>query len=92
MLDKQEKLYEKQSELKAVLESYQGLKKPDNDDAAPQTENWSESFEWDGEADDIRFNIFGIPGYRANQREVGACIDYTYCCAKQMSRIPSLHE
>ncbi|KVH91539.1 DNA helicase, ATP-dependent, RecQ type [Cynara cardunculus var. scolymus] len=70
LLDKQEKLYEKQSELKAVLESYQGLEKPDNDGAAPQAENWSGSFEWDDEADDIRFNIFGIPGYRANQQEI----------------------
>ncbi|KAI3692271.1 hypothetical protein L6452_32085 [Arctium lappa] len=70
LLDKQEKLYEKQSELKAVLESYQGLEKPDKDDPAPQAENWSGSFEWDDEADDIRFNIFGIPGYRANQREI----------------------
>ncbi|KAJ9537359.1 hypothetical protein OSB04_030092 [Centaurea solstitialis] len=70
LLDKQEKLYERQSELKAVLESYQGLEKDDKDDAAPQAENWSGSFEWDDEANDVRFNIFGIPGYRANQREI----------------------
>nr|GFB07856.1 mediator of RNA polymerase II transcription subunit 34 isoform X2 [Tanacetum cinerariifolium] len=70
LLDKQEKLYERQSELKAVLESYQDLEKPQQDNAAPQPENWSGSFEWDNEADDIRFNIFGIPSYRANQREI----------------------
>ncbi|KAI3505533.1 hypothetical protein L1887_27664 [Cichorium endivia] len=72
LLDKQEKLYEKQSELKAVLESYQGLEKPDEDEAATaiQPENWSGSFEWDNRADDIRLNIFGIPTYRANQREI----------------------
>lgn len=72
LLDKQEKLYEKQSELKAVLESYQGLEKPDEDEAtaAIQPENWSGSFEWDNRADDIRLNIFGIPTYRANQREI----------------------
>ncbi|XP_076922851.1 ATP-dependent DNA helicase Q-like 2, partial [Bidens hawaiensis] len=70
LLDKQEKLYEKQSELKAVLETYHGSEKAEKDNAAPQTENWSGSFEWDNEADDIRFNIFGIPTYRANQREI----------------------
>lgn len=70
LLDKQEKLYEKQSELKAVLESYQGLENPEKENAALQVENWSGSFEWDNEADDIRFNIFGIPTYRANQREI----------------------
>ncbi|MFS7923033.1 putative DNA helicase [Helianthus anomalus] len=70
LLDKQEKLYEKQSELKAVLESYQGLEQAEKDNAAPQTENWSGTFEWDNEADDIRLNIFGIPTYRANQREI----------------------
>ncbi|XP_052620299.1 ATP-dependent DNA helicase Q-like 2 [Lactuca sativa] len=73
LLDKQERLYEKQSELKAVLESYQGSENIDKDDAAappPQPENWSGSFEWDNRADDIRFNIFGIPTYRANQREI----------------------
>ncbi|PWA77511.1 RECQ helicase L2 [Artemisia annua] len=70
LLDKQEKLYERQSELKAVLESYQDLEKSEQDNAAPQAENWSGSFEWDNEADDIRFNIFGIPSYRANQREI----------------------
>ncbi|KAK1430772.1 hypothetical protein QVD17_13767 [Tagetes erecta] len=70
LLDKQEKLYEKQSELKAVLESYQVLENHGKDNAAPQTENWSGSFEWDNEADDIRLNIFGIPTYRANQREI----------------------
>lgn len=70
LLDKQEKLYNKQSELKAVLESYQDLEKANKDDSTPQPENWSGSFEWDNQADDIRFNIFGIPSYRANQREI----------------------
>ena len=71
LLDKQEKLYEKQSELKAVLESYQDLEKPEQDNAASQAENWSGSFEWDNEADDITFNSLVIHSYRANQREVG---------------------
>nr|XP_043629447.1 ATP-dependent DNA helicase Q-like 2 [Erigeron canadensis] len=70
LLDKQEKLYEKQSELKAVLENCQELENPEKDNAIPQVENWSGSFEWDNEADDIRFNIFGIPTYRANQKEI----------------------
>ncbi|XP_071737343.1 ATP-dependent DNA helicase Q-like 2 isoform X1 [Rutidosis leptorrhynchoides] len=70
LLDRQEKLYEKQSELKAVLESCEGLENHENENAAHQVENWSGSFEWDNEADDIRFNIFGIPTYRANQREI----------------------
>lgn len=35
-------------------------------------ENWSGEFEWDARADDIRFNVFGISSYRANQREVSA--------------------
>lgn len=33
-------------------------------------ENWSGTFEWDSRADDVRLNVFGIPVYRANQREV----------------------
>lgn len=88
LLDKQEKLYEKQNQLKAILESCQGLENFEKDDAAPQAENWSGSFEWDSKADDIRFNIFGIPTYRANQREVCACFPIIFSLQKQ--KIPTL--
>ncbi|XP_057251044.1 ATP-dependent DNA helicase Q-like 2 isoform X2 [Beta vulgaris subsp. vulgaris] len=33
-------------------------------------ENWSGSFGWDSQADDLRLNIFGISSFRANQREI----------------------
>lgn len=42
-----------------------------SDAAAVPVDDWSRPFEWDSQADDIRFNVFGISKYRANQREVG---------------------
>ncbi|KAG5540919.1 hypothetical protein RHGRI_020972 [Rhododendron griersonianum] len=71
LLDRQGKLYERQSELKALFEDSEASGCP-WDDGTAVTENWSETFEWDSQADDVRFNIYGIPEYRANQREVSA--------------------
>ncbi|KAM3686551.1 hypothetical protein ACB098_10G010400 [Castanea mollissima] len=70
LLEQQEKLYDRQSELKALLEACKGLGDPVTDGASSTVENWSGPFEWDSEADDIRFNVFGISAYRANQREI----------------------
>ncbi|KAF5936428.1 hypothetical protein HYC85_027557 [Camellia sinensis] len=72
LLDRQEKLYERQSELKALLEDCDAPGSPRNDGTAVTVENWSGPFEWDSQVDDLRFNIFGISNYRANQREVSA--------------------
>ncbi|KAL6965388.1 Werner syndrome ATP-dependent helicase, variant 2 [Sarracenia purpurea var. burkii] len=70
LLDQQEKLYERQSELKALLEDSEALGHPQNEGTSVTMENWSGQFEWDSHADDVRFNVFGISKYRANQREV----------------------
>ncbi|KAM6550420.1 hypothetical protein CsatB_000228 [Cannabis sativa] len=70
LLEKQERLYQRQSELKTLLEAAKGSTNNVNDSTPTVVENWSGSFEWDSEADDIRFNIFGISSYRANQREI----------------------
>ncbi|THG09373.1 hypothetical protein TEA_013789 [Camellia sinensis var. sinensis] len=70
LLDRQEKLYERQSELKALLEDCDAPGSPRNDGTAVTVENWSGPFEWDSQVDDLRFNIFGISNYRANQREI----------------------
>ncbi|KAI8547502.1 hypothetical protein RHMOL_Rhmol07G0200800 [Rhododendron molle] len=69
LLDRQGKLYERQSELNALFEDSEASGCP-WDDGTAVTENWLETFEWDSQADDVRFNIFGIPEYRANQREI----------------------
>ncbi|XP_034709082.1 ATP-dependent DNA helicase Q-like 2 isoform X2 [Vitis riparia] len=70
LLDRQEKLHERQSELKILLEACKGSGSPVKDGASIAVENWSGPFEWDAQADDVRFNIFGISAYRANQREI----------------------
>ncbi|KAL7165773.1 hypothetical protein ACSBR2_036613 [Camellia fascicularis] len=70
LLDRQEKLYERQSELKALLEDCDASGSPRNDGTAVTVENWSGPFEWDSQVDDLRFNVFGISNYRANQREI----------------------
>ncbi|XP_059441357.1 ATP-dependent DNA helicase Q-like 2 isoform X3 [Corylus avellana] len=70
LLEQQEKLHERQSELKTLLEACKGSGDPVTDDASTTVENWSGQFEWDSEADDVRFNVFGISTYRANQREI----------------------
>ncbi|XP_035543186.1 ATP-dependent DNA helicase Q-like 2 isoform X4 [Juglans regia] len=70
LLERQEKLYERQTELKALLEACEGSGDPVADGASATVENWSGPFEWDSKADDVRFNVFGIPTYRENQREI----------------------
>ncbi|KAG8375278.1 hypothetical protein BUALT_Bualt10G0083800 [Buddleja alternifolia] len=71
LLDQQEKLYERQSELKALLEHNESSRSHDEDDeTSVSVNNWSGPFEWDSEADDVRFNVFGISAYRSNQREI----------------------
>ncbi|KAG5592177.1 hypothetical protein H5410_042691, partial [Solanum commersonii] len=69
LLDRQEKLHERQFELKALVESCESSSGPGSDNAAVPVDDWSRPFEWDSQADDIRFNVFGISKYRANQRE-----------------------
>ncbi|KAG6688031.1 hypothetical protein I3842_11G103800 [Carya illinoinensis] len=70
LLERQEKLYERQTELKTLLEACEGSGDPVADGASATVENWSGPFEWDSKADDVRFNVFGIPTYRENQREI----------------------
>uniref|UniRef100_A0A7N0VDW2 ATP-dependent DNA helicase n=2 Tax=Kalanchoe fedtschenkoi TaxID=63787 RepID=A0A7N0VDW2_KALFE len=70
LLDQQDKLYQRQSELKAVLEQCNESTEPVENGGPAPVEDWSGSFEWDAEADNVRFNVFGISKYRANQREI----------------------
>ncbi|PON51591.1 DNA helicase, ATP-dependent [Parasponia andersonii] len=70
LLEKQESLYHRQSELRTLLEAAKGSGDRVNDGVPTAVENWSGSFEWDSQADDVRFNVFGISTYRANQREI----------------------
>ncbi|XP_069144291.1 ATP-dependent DNA helicase Q-like 2 isoform X3 [Solanum lycopersicum] len=70
LLDRQEKLHERQFELKALVESCESSSGRASDAAAVPVDDWSRPFEWDSQADDIRFNVFGISKYRANQREI----------------------
>ncbi|KAF6146212.1 hypothetical protein GIB67_011684 [Kingdonia uniflora] len=69
-LDRQEKLYQRQSELKTLLDECKEFGSSTNDGASTSVENWAGQFEWDSRADDLRFNIFGISTYRSNQREI----------------------
>ncbi|CAK9159149.1 unnamed protein product, partial [Ilex paraguariensis] len=70
--DRQEKLHDRQSELKSLLENCESSGNHASSGPVVSSENWSGPFEWDSEADDVRFNVFGISTYRANQREVSA--------------------
>ncbi|XP_073131846.1 ATP-dependent DNA helicase Q-like 2 isoform X1 [Henckelia pumila] len=70
LLNQQEMLHERQSELKALLEQNESSTSHAGDETTVSVENWSGPFEWDRQADDARFNIFGISSYRANQREI----------------------
>ncbi|XP_055820800.1 ATP-dependent DNA helicase Q-like 2 isoform X2 [Solanum dulcamara] len=70
LVDRQEKLLERQFELKALVESCESSSGPGADNATVSVDDWSRPFEWDSQADDIRFNVFGISKYRANQREI----------------------
>ncbi|KAL6180911.1 hypothetical protein ACLB2K_047569 [Fragaria x ananassa] len=69
LLDQQERLYERQSELQALLQASKDSGSPVIG-ASTAAEDLSGSFEWDSQADDVRFNVFGISTYRANQREI----------------------
>ncbi|KAK1367675.1 ATP-dependent DNA helicase [Heracleum sosnowskyi] len=69
-LDRQEKLYDRQSELKALLESCEVSACENKDATTGTSESWSGEFDWDSRANDVRLNVFGITSYRANQREI----------------------
>ena len=70
LLDRQEELYERQSQLKALLEVSKVSRNKSNNKSSVILEDWSGNFPWDSQADDTRFNIFGITSYRSNQQEV----------------------
>lgn len=70
LIEQQEKLYERKAELNEMLEACKASGSTVKDGVPSAAENWSGQFEWDSLADDVRFNIFGISTYRANQREV----------------------
>ncbi|KAL6907982.1 hypothetical protein ACP4OV_002152 [Aristida adscensionis] len=70
LLDHQEELRERQSELKALLEVSKVSGNTTNNTTSVAQEDWSGSFAWDSQADDIRFNVFSITSYRSNQREI----------------------
>lgn len=71
LLDRQERLYDRQTELRTLLEVCEASETTANGKNAPSpSEDWSKNFEWDTRADDLRFNLFGISSYRANQREI----------------------
>lgn len=70
LLDRQEKLQERQSELKDLLEACEASVSRTQCGGSVGVEDWSGHFEWDSRADDVRLNVFGISTYRANQREV----------------------
>ncbi|KAG0549954.1 hypothetical protein BDA96_01G298200 [Sorghum bicolor] len=70
LLDRQEELYERQSQLKALLEVSKVSRNKSNCKPSVTLEDWSGSFPWDSQADDTRLNIFGITSYRSNQREI----------------------
>lgn len=70
LLNHQEKLYERQSELKASLEHCESSRTPGDGDTSISEESWSGTFQWDSKADDVRLNVFGLSMYRANQREI----------------------
>ncbi|XP_078158621.1 RECQ helicase L2 isoform X2 [Carex rostrata] len=64
-------LQERKSHLRSLLDGLKESESNTEENAAPvAAEDWSRSFEWDSRADDIRFNVFGISSYRANQREI----------------------
>ncbi|CAN1779614.1 ATP-dependent DNA helicase Q-like 2 [Linum perenne] len=70
LFDRQEKLEERQSDLRALLEACQASGSPAHGCQATTSDNWSGTFEWDSRAEDVRLNVFGISSYRANQREI----------------------
>ncbi|VAI04436.1 unnamed protein product [Triticum turgidum subsp. durum] len=70
LLDQQEELYERQAQLKALLEISKTSRDTSNSAPSVPLEDWSGKFSWDSQVDDTRFNVFGISSYRSNQREI----------------------
>ncbi|XP_027914837.1 mediator of RNA polymerase II transcription subunit 34 isoform X1 [Vigna unguiculata] len=70
LIERQENLYERKSELSAILEACKESGNEAGNVASSAVEDWSGTFEWDSEANDVRLNVFGISSYRANQREI----------------------
>lgn len=71
LIEHQDRLYERKSELKTLLKALAASGSPvASSGGSSAIENWSETFEWDSRADDVRFNVFGISKYRANQNEI----------------------
>ncbi|XP_074588165.1 ATP-dependent DNA helicase Q-like 2 isoform X3 [Curcuma longa] len=70
LLDRQVKLCERQSELKALLEECEASQDAAHDNSSVSTDDWSAAFEWDSRAEDVAFDVFGITCYRANQRKI----------------------
>lgn len=79
-------MYERKSELSAILEACKESENQVNNAIPNTVENWSAPFEWDSEADDLRLNIFGISSYRANQKEVNANFSFFNSPFKGMER------
>lgn len=75
LIEHQDRLHERKSELKTLLKTLAASGSPVGSKDSDAIENWNGPFEWDSRADDVRFNVFGISSYRANQREVSCfCI------------------
>ncbi|KAK8472147.1 hypothetical protein PHAVU_002G126800 [Phaseolus vulgaris] len=70
LIERQENLYERKSELSAILEACKESGNEASNVASSAVEDWSGTFGWDSRADDVRLNVFGISSYRANQREI----------------------
>ncbi|KAI5438303.1 variant 2, Mediator of RNA polymerase II transcription subunit 34 [Lathyrus oleraceus] len=70
LIERQERLYERKSELNSILEACKESENEANNASSSTVENWDGPFEWDSEAADLRLNIFGISSYRANQKEI----------------------
>ncbi|KAH9320595.1 hypothetical protein KI387_015234, partial [Taxus chinensis] len=74
LLEHQETLYQQKSYLQSLLESCKVSTasggNANDASASGFVENWTGSFEWDQQVDDVRLNVFGIPTYRINQREI----------------------
>ncbi|XP_078440409.1 RECQ helicase L2 isoform X2 [Wolffia australiana] len=70
LLDRQQQLQEKKSDLKALLEAVRESENSASCNPPIIVEDWSGKFDWDSRADDVKLNVFGISKYRANQREI----------------------
>lgn len=85
LIEHQDRLYERKNELKTLLKALPAASSGSpvaSSGGSSAIENWSEPFEWDSRADDVRFNIFGISNYRANQKEVS--MNYTFPKSKML--------